>query len=174
MLEENLAGIGIPHAFVRPAYYFSNWLSGLDTARTKNILPGFFPADLSIPMIAPSDVAAYCSWLLTSETGMGKVYVLNGPKRYNAKEVAAAFSAVLGVTVKPAVIPREKWEDAMSNLGMTADAVKNFVEMTEAVVSGKAAEPDPRAVTEKAKTTLDEFLRDSIAPKTRKASAVAG
>ncbi len=163
LLENALAGLSVSHAFVRPVYYFSNWLSALDSARKKNILPTFFPAAFQLSMIAPADVAAFCSWLLTSETGKGKIYALNGPVKYTPNDVAAAFSDSLGVPVKPAVIPRERWEESMQQMGMTADGVKKFIEMTESVISGKAVEADAAAIEETAKTTLKEYFTEMLA-----------
>lgn len=56
--------------------------------------------------------------------------------------------------------PKEKWEDPLEKIGFTKDAIKNFIEMTEVVISGKAKPELEGKISIKMKTTLSQYLRD--------------
>ncbi|MHC0053892.1 NmrA family NAD(P)-binding protein [Actibacterium sp. D379-3] len=55
-LEEKLRAQPIPAAINRGAYYMSNWAGMLGPALESGKLPSFFPADLALPMVAPTDL----------------------------------------------------------------------------------------------------------------------
>lgn len=60
MLEHIFSNLDfIQQVYVRPSYYFSNWLGYLESIKEYGILPTFFPPEMKVPMIAPSDVAKF-------------------------------------------------------------------------------------------------------------------
>jgi uncharacterized protein YbjT (DUF2867 family) len=160
MLEQAFKGLDVQQSFIRPAYYFSNWLLYLPVIKEQKILPTFFPPDLSIPMASPMDVADLAATVLLGKDE--KIYELEGPATYSSDDVAAAFSEALGIPVKTQQILREQWDSTLADAGFSPDGIKNFIEMTETVVDGRA-KPEGTHTTVTGKTTLQEFIRKAVA-----------
>jgi uncharacterized protein YbjT (DUF2867 family) len=167
MLEHGFEGLAAEKIFVRPSYYFSNWLPYLDTIKKDHVLPTFFPLDLAMPMISPMDVAEIIAQLMTENKNHGSqvVYELEGPEWINSNDVAKAFSEVLKIDVKAQQMPRSEWDNTMKSMGLSDDGAKNFIEMTEAVINGKVMPEKKNTTTLKGKTTFKEHLQQTISGK---------
>ncbi|CAD5260503.1 NmrA family protein [Bosea sp. 62] len=127
-LEEGLRAQSIPSAVNRAGYYMSNWDGLLKTVRRTGKLPTMFPADVSIPMVAPDDLGKVAAErLLSPPTDIGVRYV-EGPRRYSSEDVAEAFSGALGESVKVEVTPRGKWKEAFLLLGFSEAAADSMRE----------------------------------------------
>ncbi|PWV48913.1 NmrA family NAD(P)-binding protein [Chitinophaga sp. S165] len=162
LLEHAFTGMPVKQIFVRPAYYFSNWMMYLGTVMEKGILPTFFPVDLAIPMISPEEVSAFVANVIQTEEEDGKIFELTGPAAYSSKDVAKAFSDALGKEVTAEQIPKEQWDSTLREIGFTPDAVKNFIEMTDAVINGKTTADKDGTVQVKVKTTLQEYILQHV------------
>lgn len=164
MLEHAFTGLPVKQIFVRPAYYYSNWLAYADTVKTQGILPTFFPPDLPISMISPLDVAALTAGLLADDSDAVNqaIYQLEGPQSYSAHNVAEAFSSVLGSPVTVQQVPRSEWENTLKPLGFSDDGMRNFIEMTEAVINGKATPENTGVIRIKGKTSILEYLQSRL------------
>lgn len=161
LLEHAFAGLDVQTAFIRPSYYFSNWMMGLPMIKEKGILATFYPVDMKISMVSPIDVAAYAQDILTKDDDEGKIYELLGHD-YSAADVARAFANVLGREVKAQQIPRDQWEKTLKETGFSPDGIRNFVEMTELVIAGKT-KPEANGTTIlRAGTTLLEYIDKAI------------
>lgn len=165
LLEHAFTGMPIKQIFVRPAYYFSNWMMYLGSVMEKGTLPTFFPVDLAIPMASPEEVAAYVANVIQKEEEDGKIFELIGPA-YSSEDVAKAFSDALDKEVKAEQIPREQWESTLQEIGFSPDAVRNFVEMTEAVIAGKTKPEKNDTVQVKLKTTLKDYIHQHVPAET--------
>jgi len=167
MLEHAFEGLPVKQIFIRPSYYFSNWLEYLDTAKANGVLPTFFPIDLSIPMISPMDVARIIAKVMMANANEDArtVYELEGPAWYSSIDVANAFSEIIGTKVEAKQIDRTEWKKTLKPLGFSEDGIKNFIEMTDAVISGKALPEKNNTVTLKGETTLMQYLKNEIADK---------
>ena len=161
LLEHAFTGMPIKQIFVRPAYYFSNWMMYLGSVMEKGILPTFFPPDLSIPMVSPQEVAAYVANVIQKEEEDGKIFELTGAT-YSSNDVAKAFSDALGKDVKAVQIPREQWESTLHETGFSPDAIRNFIEMTDVVISGKVMPEKKGTVQVKLKTTLKAYVQQYV------------
>src|SRR5690554_1487509 len=53
ILEQELDSLDVAKIFIRPSYYFSNWMGYLETVKQYGVLPGFFPEDLKMDMHSP-------------------------------------------------------------------------------------------------------------------------
>jgi uncharacterized protein YbjT (DUF2867 family) len=159
MLEHAFSGAPVETVFIRPAYYFSNWMPYLPTVKETGILPTFFPVDLSIPMVAPEDVAKLVATTMTDHEANGKIYELTGPASYSSADVAEALTQSLGKEVKAEQIPRNQWEKKLKELGFSVDGINNFIKMTNVVISGKAAPEGKGTTSVKGKTTLSQYIQ---------------
>ncbi|WP_410508618.1 NAD(P)H-binding protein [Methanosarcina hadiensis] len=137
MLEHAFSDFEIEQVFVRPAYYFSNWLGYLELVKEYGILPTFFPPDMELPMIAPPDVAGFLSDVITSKTPQERVYEISGPIDYSSLDIAKIFEEVLNKNVTLQQVLPEEWENTLIQAGFSKDGAKNLMLMTKAVIDGK-------------------------------------
>lgn len=163
MLEHAFKGLDVEQVFIRPAYYFSNWLHYIPSARENGILPTFFPPDLAIPMVSPMDVAAFAADVMTRNGNTRHIYELVGPASYSSQDVAEAMSKALGKPVKAEQMARDGWESALQQAGFSRDGIKNFIDMTAAVISGQVARGRDEDGTVKATTTLTQYIEKAVA-----------
>ena len=161
MLEHAFSGLPIATTFIRPAYYFSNWMPYLATVAETGILPTFFPVDLAIPMVAPQDVADLVSSVIVNHEN-GKTFELVSGSKYSSADVAAAFAKVLDRKVLAEQIPRDQWAGKLHEMGLSKDGIRQFIQMTETVIAGKATPEAAGTTLVKGKTTLLQFLKKAV------------
>jgi uncharacterized protein YbjT (DUF2867 family) len=113
-------------------------------------------------MISPEEVAAFVADVIQNEEEDGKIFELTGPAAYSSEDVAKAFSEALGKEVTAQQIPREQWENTLQEIGFSADGIRNFVEMTEAVINGKAKAEKNGTTQVKVKTTLKDYILQHV------------
>ncbi len=142
--EERLRAQPIPAAINRGAYYMSNWAGMLSLALETGKLPSFFPADLSLPMVAPVDLGEVAADRLVSLIDDIALQHVEGPECYSAREVASAISVAFDRTIEVDVIPREAWEPTFLQFGFSSEAAASYACMTAAVIDGQTSGPaDP-------------------------------
>lgn len=162
MLEQAFVGLPVQQIFVRPAYYYSNWLPYLPIAKEQGVLPTFFPTDLKIPMISPHDVAHFVAQVMTKPVEGVVIYELEGPAHYSSEEVAQTLGQILNKDVKAEQIPRERWKETLQQAGFSVDAMKNLIEMTEAVINGLARPEKKETTSFTAQTTLEQYMKGLV------------
>jgi uncharacterized protein YbjT (DUF2867 family) len=99
MLEQAFSDLEIEQIFVRPAYYFSNWLGYLELVKENGILPTFFPPEMELPMVAPPDVAKFLAEVMTCKNPQERIYEIMGPLDYSSLDMAKIFRDVLNRNV---------------------------------------------------------------------------
>ncbi|MCW4462633.1 NAD(P)H-binding protein [Sphingomonas sp. BT-65] len=140
-LERGLAEQPIPYAVNRGAYYFSNWAMNLEEVRETGVLRTMFDPDFELPMVAPADLGKHAAALMTDDrTG---IFFVEGPGRYTPQDVANAFAAALGRSVRVETTPREQWVPAFNAIGFSSPAAESYARMTGATVDGPAFPSDP-------------------------------
>lgn len=146
MLEQELEEMDIERVYIRPSYYFSNWLAYLDTIRQYGIMPTFFPEDLKIEMLSPVDLARFIADEITRERHAvsKRIQELTGPQRYSSREVASVFSEILDKPVNVQPIPPENWLETLHGAGFSDNAAKNLAAMTKAVIDHKLVPQKPK------------------------------
>lgn len=160
MLEHEFISLPVRQVFVRPSYYYSNWLLSLDMVNEYGILPTFFPADLKIDMISPLDVAEFIALKILNGTDHSEVIELTGPQQYSSNDVATELGIALGRKVKVKEIPRDYWAENMKDIGFSDDATRNFINMTDWVVEGNASHEGNNPI--RLNTSLAEYLKEFI------------
>ncbi len=137
MLEHAFSDLEIEQVFVRPSYYFSNWLGYLELVKEHGILPTFFPPEMKVPMIAPPDVAEFLSEIIVCKIPKERVYEITGPHAYSSLDIAKIFGEVLNRNVILQQVLPEEWESTLIQAGFSKDGAKNLALMTKAVIEGK-------------------------------------
>jgi uncharacterized protein YbjT (DUF2867 family) len=161
MLEHAFTDLTIPQTFVRPAYYYSNWLAQLPEVKKSGILPTFYPTDLALPMASPMDVASFVAEVLVKDNE-SKIYEIVGPEKLSSDDVAVAFGEVLGKTVKAKQIPREEWDPTLQKIDFSPDARKNFIDMIQTVVDGRTDPENSGTTLVKLKTRISEYFENAL------------
>src|SRR5207237_8431369 len=101
LMEQALAGLGIPITFLRPAWFMENAAWDVASARNSGVISRFLqPLDKPFPMVATADVGRTAAELL-QETWTGRrTFELEGPRRVSPNDIAAACSSSLGRPVR--------------------------------------------------------------------------
>lgn len=159
LLEHAFLDIPVQQVFIRPAYYYSNWLGFAGIAQETGVLPSFLPVNLKIPMTAPSDVAGFiASVLMDSRKTESEILEITGPSLYSPADVAIVFSDIFQKPVTAHQIPPEQWKESLINAGFSESASDNLILMTQAVIDGKARPELPEEKIIRLQTSLRDFL----------------
>lgn len=162
ILEQTLGTLDIEKVFIRPSYYFSNWLGYLATVEQYGVLPTFFPKDLKIEMHSPIDLAKFIAKIITDISSNGKeIYELTGQQKYSSLDVANTFSKLFNKNVSVQPIPREKWKETLLSVGFTANTATNLSDMTQAVIDGRTVPERPNDIV-KLPTTLEKYMVEQL------------
>ena len=163
ILEQGFDNLGIEKVFIRPSYYFSNWLGYFETVRQYGILPTFFPEDLKIEMHSPIDLAKFIAKVLTDKSTSKKrtIYELAGQQKYSSLDVAKTFSKLLDKDVIVQSIATEQWKETLLSVGFTENTATNLSDMTQAVIDGKTIPERPNDII-KLPTTLEKYMIEQL------------
>ncbi len=126
---------GIPHTFVRAAYFQENWDGMLPVAAQDGVLPQMLgDAERAIPMVATKDIGRTAAKALLE--GPKGVIELEGPERYSPADAAAAAGELLGKDVTTVDVPFEAQEAQLRSFGISANVAALFREMNEGIARG--------------------------------------
>jgi uncharacterized protein YbjT (DUF2867 family) len=117
IMEEGLRDVSVPIAFLRAAWFMENAAWDVDAARSGRIASYLQPLDHAIPMVATEDIGRVAAELLRESWHGVRIVELEGPRRYSANDIGAAFSRVLGHAVAMDTVPRDTWEAAFRAQG---------------------------------------------------------
>lgn len=138
-MEHAFDGMAVEKTFVRPSYYYSNWMISLPLARESGVLPTFFPVDFAIPMIAPEDVARFAAAVFAGEVKAEMVHDITGPHSYTASDIARMLGEVIGREVRALPVPEPEWVETLTHVGFSPANARSMAEMTAATLSGLTA-----------------------------------
>lgn len=156
-LEQAFDDLPIETMFIRPAYYYSNWLAYIDVAKEYSVLPTFFAPEQKIPMVSPQDVACFAASAMTTPAFTEKVVELVGPQDYSVQEVAQIYAQCFGQDITTQQTPKEQWVPTLIEAGFSEDAARNMAAMTATLTDGER-NPKSNAKQVRMRSTLDEFL----------------
>lgn len=159
MLEHLFEDSSIEQVYIRPAYYYSNWMAYADTVEKEGVLPTFFPVELKIAMVAPVNVAAFVADKIADKGKHEKVYEIMGPSYYSSADIADAFGETFGRKVNAQQIPRSLWKGMLIQAGFSDNAADGLMQMTDAVINGLTG-PEKEPLI-RLPMTFQEYLRSS-------------
>lgn len=159
MLEHIFSDLDdIEQIYVRPSYYFSNWLGYLESVKEYGILPTFFPPEMKVPMIAPADVAKFLSDIMVCKNPQQRIYEITGPWAYSSVDIVKIFEDVLNRNVTLQQVLPEELENTLLQVGFSKDGARNLMLMTKAVIDGKTKNETINPIC--FSTDFKEYLRD--------------
>lgn len=111
ILEEALAGLSVPTAILRPAWFMENSLWDIAPARDTGAMASFLqPLGRPYPMIATADIGRVIAETLEEQWQGRRVIEIEGPQRYTQHAIAALLGGVLGRQVRAQAVARDQWE----------------------------------------------------------------
>ena len=160
LLEQALADIPVPIAFIRAGSFLENYVAGMGAAAATGTFYTFLtPTDLEIPMIATADIGAQVAQLLTDPGGWTgkKIIELGSPTSSDA--LARAMGEVLARSVQAQAVPRERWSATCESFGMPPGTSWAYEEMSDGFNSGWIHFGVPGTEPVQAKLTPEEVFR---------------
>ncbi|MEM1134287.1 MAG: NAD(P)H-binding protein [Bacteroidota bacterium] len=163
ILEQGFDDLEVEKIFIRPSYYFSNWLGYLTTVEQYGVLPTFFPEDLKIEMHSPIDLAKFIAKVMTDKPASGNrtIFELTGQQKYSSLDVAKTFSKLLDKDVTTQSISKEQWKETLLSVGFTENTATNLSDMTQAVIDNKAVPERPNDII-KLPMTLEKYMKEQL------------
>jgi uncharacterized protein YbjT (DUF2867 family) len=155
-----LRTVSVPVAFLRAAWFMENAAWDVESAKTGVVHSFLQPLDHKIPMVATSDIAQTAVELLGESWQGVRIVELEGPERYSADDVAAAFSNTLDIPVRNQVVPRASWEKLFSTQGMKNPLPR--MRMVDGFNEGWIDFESGAEGTRKGKATLEATIRSLI------------
>jgi uncharacterized protein YbjT (DUF2867 family) len=137
--EQQLRASGLPATFVRAAYFVENWGAVLHPVKADGVLPSFFKADQRVPMASTVDIGKAVAQALREGPRGVRVIELSGPSDVTPREVAAAFSRILGKPVQVVEAPLDAVVPTFTSFGISPNIAGLFREMYEGIASGRVA-----------------------------------
>jgi uncharacterized protein YbjT (DUF2867 family) len=149
---------------LRPTYFMDNLLSTVgDIKRNGQI---HLPVDghTRVPMVASDDIARVAADLLTQDFTGYHVHSLHGPRDYTFDEVADIIGKTVGKKVEYVHVTPQQAIESMEENGVSDEVAHEFVEMYEAMDTGRFYDETPRSSETTTPTTLETYVKTNIAP----------
>ncbi|WP_322050683.1 NAD(P)H-binding protein [Paraburkholderia bannensis] len=153
---------------LRSAEHMENWGRALPAAMASGILPSFQePLDMACPTISAPDLGRIAAdlWLRpASEKDNKEIEIVHaeGPRRYSARDVAAALGQLLGRAIDVRTVPRSQWKDAFERV-MNASLADLLIKANDARNEGGLVDVEPGGTVCRGTTGLIDALRPLVA-----------
>ncbi len=161
LMEQGLAGLDVPVAFIRAGGFLDNYVPSLQSAAATGAFFCFMqPTDRPFFSVATPDIGAEVATLLTGPAWSGTRIIELG-SLISADELAAGMSRALGREVHAQAVPRERWSATLESFGFPAGATGAYEEMMDSVNSGWIHAGVPGTEPVPATLTPAEFYREA-------------
>ncbi len=157
-----IKGLNVLH--LRAAYFMENLLGDIELIKTKGINGSAIRGDLSMPMIATRDIAAFAAGRLMKRdrAGMAVAYLL-GPHNLTLAEATTTIGVTIGrPDLQYVTFPYADAEKGLIAAGLSPDMSRLYVEMSRAFNEGRVIVKREDGVS--TPTTLDEFCISVFVP----------
>jgi uncharacterized protein YbjT (DUF2867 family) len=164
--EEALRRSGVPHVILRSSGFMQNVLR-----QRASIEAGSLTDPLGATAASHVDVHDIADVAVAVANGPfdGRALTLTGPAALTGAEMAATLSDVLGRPVHHILPSAARLREALTGRGMPAWQIDAFIELQEAVLTGRAPHlalvtADIEATTGKPPRSFAQFARREFAP----------
>ncbi|WP_321842298.1 NAD(P)H-binding protein [Paraburkholderia bannensis] len=159
---------------LRSAEHMENWGRALPAVMASGVLPSFQePLDMACPTISAPDLGRIAAdlWLRPASAKDNKdnkdnkdieIVHAEGPRRYSARDVAAALGQLLGRAIDVRAVPRSQWRDAFERV-MNASLADLLIKANDARNEGGLVDVEPGGTVCRGTTGLIDALRPLIA-----------
>ena len=161
IIEQALRDLPTPIVFLRPAWFMENFMWDVAPAIGSGVVPSFLqPLDRKYPMVATADIARVAAELLQEKWTGRRVVELEGPRRVSPNEIAAAFTRLLGRSVKMEAVPRATWESLFKSQGMKNPTPR--IQMIDGFNEGWIEFENGEAGSQKGSAEIESVLKSLI------------
>jgi len=143
---------------LRAPFFLQNWAGSIDAVRNQGVLHNFLTPDRKIPMAANADIGESAAGCLTDPARGRRLVELAGPEDYSPRDIAQAFTTVLGKPVKLETHPLDAVVPTLTAMGFSQDMARLYREMLEGVNSGHIAYERKDAPSQRGKVTASEAI----------------
>jgi NAD(P)H dehydrogenase (quinone) len=119
-LEEQLRRLPSTVTFLRSAEHMQNWARVIKVASETGVLPSLHhPLSKRFPTVSAPDVGSIAAQLLTDgvKVSTPRVVHAEGPRRYDAHDVAATLGHILGREIVARELPQSDWIPILTRAG---------------------------------------------------------
>lgn len=163
-MDDMIGATGVNYRALTCASLMDNLLRQADPIRAQGMFFAPSPADLKLPHVAKSDVAAVAARLLLSTDWSGAQEVpLYGPKDLSFNEIAAIMTDVLGKHVHFQEMAMDGFESMMLSNGASEGIAEAYVQMLTAKNEGMDTVHGP-AHREDTPTDFRKWCKDELKP----------
>ncbi len=151
---------------LRAAWFMENFAGLIDgVAATGRFASMLAPLDRPVPMVATKDIGVAVAELLQRGSAAPPIVELEGPRRYTPRDVADAFSSVLGRPVEAEILPLAGWSETYRSWGLSPNSVEAMSEMLSGFNDGHVVFERHETETDHGATSLETVLADLPSPK---------
>jgi uncharacterized protein YbjT (DUF2867 family) len=161
LIFNGLEDVAIVH--LRAAYFYTNFYNDADMIRHAGILGANYPAEATLVMVHPADIAEVAATLLqASFSGKSIRYVASDEMR--SGEIAALLGAAIGKPELPWVAFSDQQSfEGMVGAGLSEELAGKYVEMGTAVRSGILWEDYRQSSTVLSSSKFKDFAQEFAA-----------
>ena len=153
---------------LRPGFFMENFLWQVDAIREQSSVFQPLTPDVTLAMIATTDIAERAAEAIAGLLPSGKhVVSLQGPREYSMGECAALIGQALGEEVKHVQVPPEALRENLLAGGASDGAADTMLEMYAAFQAGRIVPEKPRSEAATTPTTFERFCETVLVPAVR-------
>jgi uncharacterized protein YbjT (DUF2867 family) len=152
---------GLPWTILRPTFYMQNLMMAAQTIQGDGNIYWDW-ANGKAGMIDVRDIAGSAVGALSGKAERGQEYILTGPQSISMKDVADAFSKVLGKKINYVAVPHEASKEAMMGMGFPEFIVDGYIELNQGFSENFAntATDNVKVLSGNAPRSISDFITD--------------
>jgi uncharacterized protein YbjT (DUF2867 family) len=163
-MEEILNESGAAVRHLRCAWFMENFLRQARSIARRGVISYPMPADVSIPMVAVSDVADVAlRWLARRDWSGVEAVAVHGPEDMSYARAAAVIEQALERPVQYRELPANHYVRALVRLGASIEYARSRVEMFSQLAEG-ISRAEPRAPETTTSTRLGTWAEKELLP----------
>jgi uncharacterized protein YbjT (DUF2867 family) len=163
-MEEILNESGAAIRHLRCAWFMENFLRQARSIARRGVISYPMPADVSIPMVAVSDVADVAlRWLARRDWSGVEAVAVHGPENLSYARAAAVIEQALERPVQYRELPANQYVRALVRLGASNEYARSRVEMFARLAQG-ISRAEPRTLDSTTATRLGTWAERKLLP----------
>jgi uncharacterized protein YbjT (DUF2867 family) len=160
MLEETAPDV----VSLRAGFFMENFLTAVPTIADHGAIYMTLTPDLPLAIVATRDIGDVAArWLLDTGWSGHHVRAVQGPADITPRDVARAFSGVLGREVRYVQVSEEDARQALRGMGASEHVADEYPRMFTAF-NRHAADREPRTAETTTPTTIEAWARETLLP----------
>lgn len=138
VMEARLSSLAVDLVLLRSAEHMENWARLIRRVEQTSALESMHHGIGKLfPTVSARDVGRIAAEILLEHWPRGRRIIhVEGPRRYSAEDVAAAFSSLLGRDISAIALDRRIWEPTLERAGLAASTAREIAVTFDACNAG--------------------------------------